>query len=94
MKLFLFQISRIELSNSQQYYLEIQSDLAKNHPRLKETVVGLEVGECEIYLRDLNGKITIQANRIDTMINNICLFLKVGKEDAVKSPSADLHVVA
>ena len=68
-----FQIHRIDLSTSPQYYLEVASDIAKNHPNLKETIVALsKTGECEIYLRDNN----------------------VGKEDSVKSPSADLHVVA
>ena len=68
-----FQIHRIDLSTSPQYYLEVASDIAKNHPTLKETIVASsKTGECEIYLRDNN----------------------VGKEDAVKSPSADLNVVA
>ena len=62
----------IDLSISQQYYLEVPPEFASNHPNQLQTIVaGNNIGECEIFLRDNN----------------------VGKDDAVKSPSADLHVV-
>ena len=63
---------RIDLSNSQQYYVKVGSELASNHPDQLETIVaGQVIGETEVFLRDNN----------------------VGKDDVVKSPSADLHIV-
>ena len=51
----------------------MNSDLARNHPNFKNSIVaGIHLGEAVVSLRDNN----------------------VGREDAVKSPSADLHIVA
>ena len=64
---------RIVLEESSQYYLEMNNDLARNHPSLKNSIIaGIHLGEAMVYLRDNN----------------------VGPEDAVKSPNADLHIVA
>lgn len=66
------QIQRIDLQDSQQYFLEVSDDLAYNHPSEKNMVVaGTTLGETTVILRDNN----------------------VGRDDAVKSPSADLHIV-
>ena len=68
----IFQIQRIDLTESLQYFLEVESDMAKKHPNLQNTIVaGNESGETSVILRDTN----------------------VGKDDQVKAPSAELHIV-
>lgn len=66
-------IHKIELSKSQQYYLDVaNTDLAAVDSNEKQTVFAYyQVGVTDVSLRDHN----------------------VGRDEGVKSPSADLHIV-
>ena len=66
-------IHAIDLTDSQQYFIEVSDDLAKTHPEEKNMIVaGSSLGETTVVLRDNN----------------------VGRDESVKSPSSDLHIVA